>query len=167
MFVKRLVDLDRIWDIQDEFVKSNNTNILNVSNWNCSKEFKNCLQDVFVYENGNKFIDYFYSYTLSDDVLFNLKDKYPFCCDDNEVQITPNNTVSIVYIVNLLKQLKIKKACIVAPTYFSVYSAFDLFGIKYDRISMKKNKDTYELNKQKMKERSEQYKSYKDEISKL
>lgn len=146
MFVKRLVDLDRIWDIQDEFVKSNNTNILNVSNWNCSKEFKNCLQDVFVYENGNKFIDYFYSYTLSDDVLFNLKDKYPFCCDDNEVQITPNNTVSIVYIVNLLKQLKIKKACIVAPTYFSVYSAFDLFGIKYDRISMKKNKDTYELN---------------------
>lgn len=27
--------------------------------------------------------------------------------------------------------------------------------------------DTYELNKQKMKERSEQYKSYKDEISKL
>ena len=141
MFVKRLVDLDRIWDIQDEFEKTNNTNILNVSNWNCSKEFKNFLQDVFVYENKNTFIDYIYSYTLSDDVLFKLKCKYPFCCDDNEIQITPNNTVSIVYIVNLLKQMKIKKACIVAPTYFSVYSAFDLFGIEYDRISIKKTKN--------------------------
>lgn len=145
MLVKRLIDLDRIWDIQDEFVKSNNINILNVSNWNCSNEFKNSFQDIFVYNDKRTLIDYIYSYTLSDDILGKIKCEYPFCTVEDEIQITPNNTVSIVYIANLLKQLGIKKVCVIAPSYFSVYSAFDLFNIKYDRISIKKNEQTYEL----------------------
>lgn len=139
MQIDRLINIDKIWDLQYEFEKNNDIKILNVSDWNCSDEFKNNLLDVFDSPTYNNFVDYIYSYSLSKSIIEQLKNKYPFCIkNDTEVMITPNNTVSIVYIANLLKQLKFKKICVIAPSYFSIYNALDAFNINYDKLNLQR-----------------------------
>lgn len=129
MNIERLNNIDELWDLQHKFEIKHNIKILNVSDWNCSRNFRNTLLSSFESPSGNNIVDYKYSYSLTDNVISDIKSRYDFFNENNDIIITPNNTVSIVYIANLLKQLKKRKICILAPAYFSVYSIFDLLEI--------------------------------------
>ena len=144
MLIERLTDINKLWEIQQDFEKSNNIKLLNVSNWNCCSEYRNCLLDVFKAPHSNNYVDYMYSYSLSNTKIKQIKERYPFLLKQNkEFMITPNNTVSILYIINFLKQIRIKKVCIIAPTYFAVYNTLDLLNIKYDIIRLQHEQNSF------------------------
>lgn len=146
MNIERLNDIDNLWDFQHEFETRNKIHILNVSDWNCSKDFRNALLSSFHTQTSINMVDYKYSYSISNSKISKIKSKYIFCNEKNDIMITPNNTVSIVYIANLLKQLNTKKICVLAPAYFSVYNIFDLLGIPYERISLLRKNGTFTIN---------------------
>ena len=148
MLIKRLNNLDTIWDKQHDFEKDNNIKILNVSDWNCSYEFKNSLSNVLDVVHSQNFVEYSYSYSLTNSITEALKNKYPFCLKSRkDIMITPNNTVSIIYIANLLKQMRINKLCVIAPSYFSIYNALEVFNVPYDKISLQRYENKIQLDK--------------------
>lgn len=147
MQIDRLLDIDKIWEIQNNYEKNNGIRIINVSDWNCNQNFKCQMQRIFKFQPHNDYIDYFYSYSISDKKIAELKSKFHFIDNKNEdIFITPNNTVSIIYIANLIKKCSLKKTCIIAPAYFSVYNIFETLGIDYDRISLCKD-DQFKLDR--------------------
>lgn len=147
MQIDRLINIDKIWNLQHEFERNNGIKILNVSDWNCSRQFKDTLLDVFDSPTYNNFVEYIYSYSLSESIIEQLRNKYPFCKKNaREVMITPNNTVSIIYIANLLKQLNLRKICVIAPSYFSIYNALDVFNINYDKLSLHRQGNQFQID---------------------
>lgn len=148
MIIERLNNLDELLDLQHEFEIKNKIQILNVSDWSCSKDFRSALLSSFHIQTNINKVDYKYSYSLSSDTISKIKSNYTFCNEKNDIMITPNNTVSIVYIANLLKQLNTRKICILAPAYFSVYSIFDLLEIPYERISLSRKNGSFTINQE-------------------
>lgn len=147
MLIERLTDIDKLWKIQNNFQEKNNIKPLNVSDWNCSFEFKNNLLDVFEAPQAKNYVDYIYSYSLEDSQTKKLKGKYPFIEEQKrEIVITPNNTVSILYVVNFLKQIQVKNICIISPTYFSVYNALITLGINYDIVRLQHKENNFFLS---------------------
>lgn len=144
MDIERLLNIEKIWDIQSNYEKRNDLRIQNVSDWNCSNEFRLMLQNNFNAKKYNNMIEYIYSYSISELTMEQLKLKYPFCIEANhDIMLSTNNTVSILYVANLLKQLNIRKICVFAPTYFSVYNVLEILNINYDRVSLLKSNKGY------------------------
>lgn len=142
----RLDFLDEINDIVKSYSLLKGIQIPNVSSWNTDTEFQNRMLSKLQFNNISNYdvINYFYSYNIKKE----LKTKVLNTFGANEgldLLITPNNTVSLVNLVNFISKLKLKKIALLAPYYFTIPELLDNRKLNFNIIPMKYEFGQYKL----------------------
>lgn len=145
MLINRLIDLDEIQTLEKKYADENNILVNNISTWKISKEYKEYMLDFF---NTNSFhanwMDYMYSYNISQTIKEKVKNKLG-CYNQNTIPyFTQNNTISIVYLCNLMK-LNNKRNCILIPSYFSIENVFYALDSKVEKKKLQYNNGIYDI----------------------
>lgn len=126
--------MDEIFGIEVAISKRTGIPINNVSHWDSSKEFQSEMNRVLKIPHQSLPWDYYYTYSVSkedrEQVLKNLG-MPPDEVIKNMGLLLQSSTISIVNIINLLKQYGKKKLCILHPSYFSVAHCCDMFSLDY------------------------------------
>ena len=137
----RTNQLDDIYEIFLKISKIKIENITNLSDWQVSDYYEKKMLEKLDIIRLNDFVKYEYTYTLNNKLLKKLRKKLNIN-EHQDLIITNNNTVSLLMIANLIKQLNCKKVCIIKPMYFSVYEDLKLLNVPYEckSIKFKKNK---------------------------
>lgn len=147
MYIKRLSTIEDIIAIQNKIATENKTVIQNISNWTVSEDFKQNMNKYYRFNTGHSIIDYIYSYNISEikkDLILSKLGVPINYIPELTLYIFPNNTISIINIINFLKRKNIKKIGIIEPSYFSVKQVISSFNLDYDILSTKrKNKQYY------------------------
>lgn len=146
MLIERLSDIERINALELEFERTTGIKPFNVSSWYVSECFKTKFFQYFSPPMIGNAVDYVYSYSIEKELRNRALEKLGADDIDNTmILVTPNNTISIINAVNLIKCCGYKKVCIVNPSYFSVLKALQSIGLPYSMINMRRIKDTYSI----------------------
>ena len=142
--INRLYKLDKIFELTQKIKKEYGFEPYNLSNWQISEYYENYILGIMQFKSLKKILSYQYTYTFDKCIYDSLKEK--LCvAKDQEIMITSNNTLSILLVSNFLKQIKCKKICIVAPSYFSTYECLNLLDIPFDKLYLNHTKNNYKL----------------------
>jgi len=126
-------EIDRIREVEEQTAKQNNVQVFDISNWNSGEEYKNYLYQYLELPSINYYFDYIYSYEIDEKIHSQIRKKLNFNLSSNISVLLPSSTLSIVNIANFLQKQKIKKMCVLQPSYFSVIPCLQAFGISvYD-----------------------------------
>lgn len=137
MLIPRLSEIDQIYAYEKEFCRIAGMRPYNISSWCVSERFREYMLRRIDPPTFGNVIDYTYTYSilphLREAVAHKLGVKD---CRKAFLLFTPNNTVAIVNVANLLKAQQCKKVCIVNPAYFSVAQVFRAMDIPYSHEFM-------------------------------
>lgn len=132
----RLSSIDHISELEKTYEHTTGLKVLNVSSWHISESFRDVqLKHFCPPQIGNAF-DYVYTYSIPVHIRQAILKKLGSVSEASTILISPNNTISIINVINLLKHHGINHVCIVNPSYFSVAHALTSAGISYTYISM-------------------------------
>jgi len=148
MQIKRLNNIEQIIALQENFYKSNGIYPFNVSNWTVSSYFRKNMEKYFEYNFSNSPIDYLYSYSITDEVKYNVMQKLgiPKFEQKNRVCIFfPNNSISIVNVCNLLQKIHCKNIGILYPAYFSIESCLNSYGVTHTSFYVTRHNGHYRI----------------------
>jgi aspartate/methionine/tyrosine aminotransferase len=139
MFIPRLNQIEEIEALEEEFHKEKGIYPTNVSSWHVSPSFTALMQRTIHLPKNTEWIKYKYTYNLPQGVNISVKQKLGLnkISDDVAIVYFPNNTISIVNIVNYLCRSGISSVGVVNPAYFSVVHATSLSGQRCQEFSMK------------------------------
>lgn len=137
MYINEIFDLDEIFNYEKKIFLQKKINILNVSYWNPSDEYRNYMLDKIHMEQNNNFFNYHYTYDIPREVRQNVISKLGNK-DTNSTMclLTPSATSSIINMINFLKNNGYKKLCILEPAYFSVEQTCILFDLPYEKCNI-------------------------------
>ena len=143
MFIHRLSSIDHISELEKTYEHTTGLKVLNVSSWHISESFRDVqLKHFCPPQIGNAF-DYVYTYSIPVHIRQAILKKLGSVSEASTILISPNNTISIINVINLLKHHGINHVCIVNPSYFSVAHALTSAGISYTYISMNRFNEKY------------------------
>lgn len=143
MFIHRLSSIDHISELEKTYEHTTGFKVLNVSSWHISESFRDVqLKHFCPPQIGNAF-DYVYTYSIPVHIRQAILEKLGSVPEGSTILISPNNTISIINVINLLKHHGINNVCIVNPSYFSVAHALTSAGISYTNISMDRRNGEY------------------------
>lgn len=116
--IPELEDLERIEQIERRHKREHGSELINLSHWNPSSDFKGRLEPILKVPRSTKFIDYEYTYYLED--RHEVLTRMGYNDRDVECLFTPSGTISVVCAVNWLKLKKVRNVAILAPFYFTM-----------------------------------------------
>ncbi|EGW50021.1 hypothetical protein HMPREF1022_02964 [Desulfovibrio sp. 6_1_46AFAA] len=134
MLIDRLLEIDNIYSLENEFFIQKNIKPTRLSTWDCSREFLDLINKNIVIPSDIDFITYKYSYNIEKSIHNCILKKLGGNSNCRLI-FMQNNTISIVNIVNFLKLNKKKNIAIVNPAYFSIRECLNSFGLKPYEIS--------------------------------
>lgn len=144
--VQRLSQIEQINKWEREFRKQKGMSTFNISSWRIAEKFREQMLRVLDLPTTNDLIDYIYTYSLQKELKQTIIDKLSGERNLDLVGIiTPNNTISIINVANVLKAYGYKKVCIINPNYFSVAQTFRVMGISYQCIGLLREDGKYIL----------------------
>lgn len=113
MFIHRLSSIDHISELEKTYERTTGLKVLNVSSWHISESFRNVqLKHFCPPQIGNAF-DYVYTYSIPVHIRQAILKKLGSVPEASTILISPNNTISIINVINLLKHHGINNVCIV------------------------------------------------------
>ena len=127
--VRELNFLDELDILENEYNSSNKDVLVNVSDWNPSKEFKSELSNILALNYQIDNIDYIFSYTQSEQRKSQVLNKLGFS-SNKSVLFTHSGSASIFNCVNMLYFLGVKKIIVFCPAYFTLFHACKTFNIE-------------------------------------
>lgn len=128
--INRIRSLDDIYNIYEKMSQHTKSNIINLSDWQVSKYYEESILKVLNISHVENFIRYEYTYNINKQLNYKLKEKLGIGETQNFI-ISANNTLSILMIANMLKQVECKSLCLVKPMYFSTYESLNLLDVPY------------------------------------
>lgn len=132
--IKDIFLIDKIFSAEENFKKSNNMSIKNLSHWNSSDAFKKHMSQHLLLPKASLPWDYSYTYSIAEcekiAVLLNLGVPIE-CMNSTMCLFLQSSTIAIINMINFLVQHKKKKLCILQPSYFSVISCCKMFSLDY------------------------------------
>lgn len=145
MLIKRLENLNAIQEVEKSYAKKNGDIVINLSTWKVNSEFKNkILQSLSTESFQSNYIDYIYSYNIPEDIGEKVKDKLGVQSKNVVSYFTQNNTISIVYLCNMIR-LKSLKSCMIIPSYFSIQNVYQSMNVSLDEKPLLYENGSYSL----------------------
>ena len=108
----------------------------NLSFWNPGKEYKAFMSERISLPMEDELFDYIYSCSLYEYLTPMLNRIGAGWQQETTLSLTPSSTISIVQVMNLMRQGGLRRICILAPMYFSVRSCCRAFGFEYDTVPL-------------------------------
>lgn len=125
--IPELAELERIERIEQRHERQFGSQLINLSHWNPSADFKNRTEHILKIPRLGEVIDYAYSYYL--DERHGVLERLGYDSRDAECLFTPSGTISVVCAVNWLKLKGVTKVIILAPFYFTMVHICHQFGL--------------------------------------
>ncbi|ABR48213.1 hypothetical protein Amet_2052 [Alkaliphilus metalliredigens QYMF] len=145
MFINRITQMLEMRGIQNRYCGIYGKQPYNVSNWLSSSAYSNAMLSKMKMPE-TKTLEYVYTYSMDKKILNRVKKKLdPSTGDEMGITFVDNGTQAIITLVNMIKQYKYKKICIINPAYFSIAQALKAFSIEYDEINLKRTNGQYVL----------------------
>ena len=143
MLIQRLSDIDYINELEQNFAQEYGIRPYNISSWHISNSFREeMLRSIELPHLGNK-IDYLYTYNLDVELKKEVIIKLGGRPENSMLLVTPNNTISIINVSNLLREYGYQNICIVNPAYFSVAHVMKSMGMDFNIESMVRENQRY------------------------
>lgn len=143
--ISELNFLDEIDLLENKYNSSHKDVLVNVSNWNPSKEFKSELSDVLALNYQVDDIDYIFSYTQSEYRKSQVLNKLGYSINKATL-FTHSGSASIFNCINMLHCVGIKKLIVLCPAYFTLFHACKTFNIECELIYLDRCRNGYFLN---------------------
>jgi len=121
--------LDEIDILENEYNSSHEDVLVNVSDWNPSREFKSELSNILALNYQIDDIDYIFSYTQSETRKSQVLNKLG-CLSNKAALFTHSGSASIFNCVNMLHSVGVKKLIVLCPAYFTLFHACKTFNIE-------------------------------------
>lgn len=131
MLIPRITDIDHFGEMEDEFQSQFGIRPFNVSSWHISTQFRDTMLENMEFPAFGNAIEYYYTYNLPRDIRAAVLKKLGTEDPHTVITLAPNNTISIVNVVNLLRLCGRKNICIVDPSYFSIRQVLTAMGLPY------------------------------------
>ena len=123
MNIEDLQLIDRILDAEEDIYIKSNKKIINVSNWDPSKEFQEIMNRVLEIPVEQDLFSYKYTYTIDPGLKREALHKLGLNTAEEKKAFGlffQSSTIAIINIINYLSISNYKKICILQPSYFSV-----------------------------------------------
>ena len=131
--------IDDIDDIEKEYRNSFGLPVLNISDWNSSKEFKVVMSKLLCDKIQINDLDYIFSYSTDKKTIQLLLKKFGFKNTNKSVLLTHSGSASIFNVINLLKEKGIKNLYVLCPGYFTIFHACSIFDINCIPLYLKRS----------------------------
>lgn len=141
--IPELAELERIEQIERRHERQYGSQLINISHWNPSVEFKERFRKALKIPRLGEVIDYEYSYYL--DARHEVLERLGYDGSDLECLFTPSGTISVVCAVNWLKLKGISQITILAPFYFTMLHICHQFGLKTTSSFLRRRDGEYSL----------------------
>ena len=145
MLISRISEIDHINDLEKEFEVKYGMRPVNVSSWHISEKFREKMLRCMELPTFGNSLEYYYTYSITQNIQDAVLEKLGTQDQCAAITITPNNTISIVNIANLLRLSGRRNICVVNPAYFSVCQTFATMGLHYATELMHRNKNGYQI----------------------
>lgn len=126
--IYHIEEMDKIREIEAEVKKKTGKRVYDISHWDSGENYKNYLNQYIDFPIVKDVFDYYYSYNIDPRIHNEVRKKININIEDTFSLFLPSSTLSIVSIANFLSK-KIKKICILQPSYFSVAPCLQSFGL--------------------------------------
>lgn len=145
MFIDRITQMIELRGIQNKYCDKYGKEPYNVSSWLSSRAYSNAMLSQIKMPEIET-LEYVYTYSMDKKILEGVKKKLdPSTGDEMGITFVDNGTQAIVTLVNMIKQYKYKKICIINPAYFSIAQTLKAFDIEYDELNLKRLNGHYLL----------------------
>lgn len=143
--IYHIEEINRIREVEKQTRQKNGKPVFDLSNWNSGLNYKDYLYQYLKFPVINDYFDYIYGYEVESDIHQQVKEKLNVNIPSNASIFFPSSTISIVNIANFLQKMKLRKICILQPSYFSVEPCLSSFGLNVYNEELIYNNDQFSI----------------------